>query len=112
MPVSLAAVASGDYHLCAGDQASDTVQQADAGSSAAAFATTASHAVRRASGECHFTRGERAAKRRKRTASVIRSSTAPATVFVDADNTLWDTDSVFADAQRNMLERVEAATNA
>lgn len=42
---------------------------------------------------------------------MIRSPTAPATVFVDADNTLWDTDSVFADAQRNMLKRVEAATN-
>ena len=43
---------------------------------------------------------------------MIRSPTAPATVFVDADNTLWDTDSVFADAQRNMLKRVEAATSA
>lgn len=41
---------------------------------------------------------------------MIGSPTGPATVFVDADNTLWDTDSVFADAQRNMLERVEAAT--
>lgn len=41
-----------------------------------------------------------------------RSATAPATVFVDADNTLWDTDSVFADAQRNMLKRVEDATGA
>lgn len=30
-----------------------------------------------------------------------------AVVFVDADNTLWDTDSVFAHAQQNMLERVE-----
>lgn len=36
--------------------------------------------------------------------------TTPATVFVDADNTLWDTDSVFADAQRKLLERVETAT--
>jgi putative hydrolase of the HAD superfamily len=43
---------------------------------------------------------------------MTRSPTAPATVFVDADNTLWDTDSVFADAQQNMLKRVEAATNA
>jgi putative hydrolase of the HAD superfamily len=43
---------------------------------------------------------------------VIRSVAAPATVFVDADNTLWDTDSVFADAQLNMLERIEAATGA
>lgn len=43
---------------------------------------------------------------------MIRSPTAPATVFVDADNTLWDTDSVFADAQRNMLKRVEDATGA
>ena len=43
---------------------------------------------------------------------MIRSSPGPATVFVDADNTLWDTDSVFADAQRKMLERVEAATSA
>lgn len=41
---------------------------------------------------------------------MIRSPATPATVFVDADNTLWDTDSVFADAQRNMLDRVEAAT--
>ena len=38
-------------------------------------------------------------------------SAAPATIFVDADNTLWDTDSIFADAQRNMLERVEAAAS-
>lgn len=41
---------------------------------------------------------------------MIGSLVAPATVFVDADNTLWDTDSVFAHAQRNLLERVEAAT--
>ncbi len=33
-----------------------------------------------------------------------------ATVFVDADNTLWDTDRVYADAQRSMLTEVEAAT--
>jgi putative hydrolase of the HAD superfamily len=32
-----------------------------------------------------------------------------ATVFVDADNTLWDTDLVFANAQRNILENVENA---
>jgi putative hydrolase of the HAD superfamily len=32
-----------------------------------------------------------------------------ATVFVDADNTLWDTDSVFAKAQLNLLERTEHA---
>lgn len=41
---------------------------------------------------------------------MIGSATTPATVFVDADNTLWDTDSVFADAQRKMLKRVEDAT--
>jgi putative hydrolase of the HAD superfamily len=33
-----------------------------------------------------------------------------ATVFVDADNTLWDTDAVFARAQLNMLAAVEQAT--
>lgn len=43
---------------------------------------------------------------------MIQLSAAPATVFVDADNTLWDMDSIFADAQRNMLERVEAASSA
>ncbi|UUL82533.1 HAD family hydrolase [Sphingomonas qomolangmaensis] len=32
------------------------------------------------------------------------------TVFVDADNTLWDTDQVFASAQLALLEQVEAAT--
>lgn len=31
----------------------------------------------------------------------------PPTVFVDADNTLWDTDSVFADAQIKLLDDVE-----
>ncbi|MDH4744201.1 HAD family hydrolase [Sphingomonas sp. CBMAI 2297] len=31
------------------------------------------------------------------------------TVFVDADNTLWDTDEVFARAQLALLEQVEAA---
>lgn len=41
---------------------------------------------------------------------MTRSATGPTTVFVDADNTLWDTDSVFANAQRNMLTRVEADT--
>ena len=33
----------------------------------------------------------------------------PVTVFVDADNTLWDTDSVFAAAQLALLASVEAA---
>lgn len=33
-----------------------------------------------------------------------------ATVFVDADNTLWDTDAVFAAAQLALLEAVERAT--
>lgn len=32
-----------------------------------------------------------------------------ATVFVDADNTLWETDSVFATAQLNLLEGVETS---
>jgi putative hydrolase of the HAD superfamily len=41
---------------------------------------------------------------------VMRSPQPAAVVFVDADNTLWDTDSVFANAQRNMLQRVEKAT--
>lgn len=40
------------------------------------------------------------------------SSKAPAAIFVDADNTLWDTDSVFADAQQNILKRVEAGSGA
>lgn len=31
------------------------------------------------------------------------------TIFVDADNTLWDTDQVFADAQLGLLGGVEAA---
>jgi putative hydrolase of the HAD superfamily len=34
----------------------------------------------------------------------------PATVFVDADNTLWDTDAVFARAQLDLLAGVEQAT--
>jgi putative hydrolase of the HAD superfamily len=35
--------------------------------------------------------------------------TPPATVFVDADNTLWDTDAVFAHAQLGLLSAVEKA---
>jgi putative hydrolase of the HAD superfamily len=35
-----------------------------------------------------------------------------ATVFVDADNTLWDTNQVYADAQSALLAAVEAATGA
>jgi putative hydrolase of the HAD superfamily len=31
------------------------------------------------------------------------------TIFVDADNTLWDTDRVFADAQLGLLEQIETA---
>ena len=31
-------------------------------------------------------------------------------IFVDADNTLWDTDRVFADAQLQLLEAVEEST--
>lgn len=31
------------------------------------------------------------------------------TVFIDADNTLWDTDKVFAEAQLNLLSHVELA---
>ncbi|KPF54088.1 hypothetical protein IP65_09825 [Novosphingobium sp. AAP1] len=34
---------------------------------------------------------------------------APATVFLDADNTLWDTDGVFAAAQLHLLAAVESA---
>lgn len=33
----------------------------------------------------------------------------PATLFVDADNTLWDTDRVFAEAQLALLDRIEGA---
>jgi putative hydrolase of the HAD superfamily len=40
------------------------------------------------------------------------NSVPRATVFVDADNTLWDTDKVFAQAQLDMLAFVEAATSA
>jgi putative hydrolase of the HAD superfamily len=32
------------------------------------------------------------------------------TTFIDADNTLWDTDKVFAEAQLNLLGHVERAT--
>lgn len=35
---------------------------------------------------------------------------ATATIFVDADNTLWDTDRVFAEAQLQMLAEVEQIT--
>jgi putative hydrolase of the HAD superfamily len=35
---------------------------------------------------------------------------APATVFVDADNTLWDTDGVFATAQLKLLGAIEDVT--
>lgn len=37
------------------------------------------------------------------------SSTERATVFIDADNTLWDTNAVFADAQLGLLADVEGA---
>lgn len=38
----------------------------------------------------------------------MTSATLPrATIFVDADNTLWDTDRVFAEAQLQMLAEVE-----
>lgn len=33
----------------------------------------------------------------------------PATVFIDADNTLWDTDRRFADAQLALLDQIETA---
>src|ERR1044072_4013683 len=38
-------------------------------------------------------------------------SDSPATVFVDADNTLWDTDRVFADAQLALLAKIEVANS-
>lgn len=41
---------------------------------------------------------------------MIQETAPSTTVFVDADNTLWDTDAVYADAQRELLERVENAT--
>lgn len=34
----------------------------------------------------------------------------PATVFIDADNTLWDTDAIFAKAQLDLLSFVEGET--
>jgi putative hydrolase of the HAD superfamily len=40
---------------------------------------------------------------------MMRKSDAPATVFVDADNTLWDTDTVFAHAQLALLNDVVSA---
>lgn len=39
-----------------------------------------------------------------------QGSPPPTTVFVDADNTLWDTDRVFADAQLGLLSDVETGT--
>ncbi|MGE4306950.1 MAG: HAD family hydrolase [Novosphingobium sp.] len=41
---------------------------------------------------------------------MIRSAQHPATLFIDADNTLWDTDAVFANAQLELLDNVERAT--
>lgn len=41
---------------------------------------------------------------------MIQRAQHPATLFVDADNTLWDTDSVFANAQLELLENVECAS--
>src|SRR5690606_10201566 len=46
-----------------------------------------------------------------RETNVIERRDAPATVFVDADNTLWDTDGVFAAAQLGLLAQVEATTH-
>jgi putative hydrolase of the HAD superfamily len=40
---------------------------------------------------------------------MIQATAPAATVFVDADNTLWDTDAVYADAQTRLLDRVENA---
>jgi putative hydrolase of the HAD superfamily len=34
----------------------------------------------------------------------------PRVFFVDADNTLWGTDAIFAEAQEGLLDRVEGAT--
>jgi putative hydrolase of the HAD superfamily len=42
---------------------------------------------------------------------VTEQRDAPATVFVDADNTLWDTDGVFAAAQLGLLAQVEETTH-
>jgi putative hydrolase of the HAD superfamily len=39
------------------------------------------------------------------------SVSAPPVVFVDADNTLWDTDGVFAKAQLRLLDAVESASS-
>lgn len=41
---------------------------------------------------------------------MTRQMRDPATIFVDADNTLWDTDTVFADAQLGLLGHVEHAS--
>lgn len=41
---------------------------------------------------------------------MTRASEAGPTVFVDADNTLWDTDAVFAEAQLHLLASIERAT--
>lgn len=40
----------------------------------------------------------------------MRKDNASATVFIDADNTLWDTDGVFASAQLNLLAAIEQST--
>jgi putative hydrolase of the HAD superfamily len=40
----------------------------------------------------------------------MRGPVPSATIFVDADNTLWDTDRVFAEAQLQLLADVEQAT--
>jgi putative hydrolase of the HAD superfamily len=41
----------------------------------------------------------------------MAADSGPATVFVDADNTLWDTDAVFARAQLALLASIEQATD-
>ncbi len=41
--------------------------------------------------------------------NVLTPSNVPTVVFVDADNTLWDTDAVFAAAQLGLLSGVERA---
>lgn len=40
-----------------------------------------------------------------------RAPRSGVTLFIDADNTLWDTDRVFAEAQLGLLEQIERATN-
>lgn len=45
----------------------------------------------------------------KRNSAMSAASDAPAAVFVDADNTLWDTDQVYAAAQLTMLAQTETA---